>query len=218
VPREKLFVTTKYKAGKPVEEAFETSLNKLGLEYVDLYLIHNPFWAKSEEELQQVWASLEKIKESGRAKSIGVSNFLISHLETILRTAKIPPSINQVEFHPYLQHGDLIPYMQKRHIAVAAYAPLTPITRAPGGPVDPIYATLAQKYGVDAGAIGLRWVIDQGIVVITTSSNEQRLHAYLSNVPSFKLTGKEIEEISKAGQQKHYRGFYKDKFDANDRR
>uniref|UniRef100_A0A8H7N8I2 NADP-dependent oxidoreductase domain-containing protein n=1 Tax=Bionectria ochroleuca TaxID=29856 RepID=A0A8H7N8I2_BIOOC len=92
VPREELFVTTKINANhkKNALEAFDISLKKLGLEYVDLYLLHGPWFADTEEELQERWAQLETIKESGRAKSIGVSNFLQEHIETILKTAKIP--------------------------------------------------------------------------------------------------------------------------------
>lgn len=220
MPREKLFVTTKIKATekKSATEAFALSLKKLDLEYVDLYLMHGPWFADNEQELQARWAELEAIKESGRAKSIGVSNFLQEHLETLLKTAKIPPAINQIEFHPYLQHGDLVEFHRKHHIAVAAYSPLTPLTSAKGGPVDETWTQLAKKYGVSESEIGLRWAIDQGIVAITTSSSIERLERYLAKVPKFKLTPKEISDIAELGSQKHYRGFWKTEFDVNDRR
>lgn len=220
VPREQFYITTKISATekKNTQEAFDQSLKKLGLDYVDLYLIHGPWFADTPEELQQKWADLEAIKESGKAKSIGVSNFLQEHLETILKTAKIPPAINQIEFHPYLQHGDLLEFHRNHHIAVACYSPLTPITRAKGGPVDGIWADLAKKYGVSEAEIGLRWCMDQGLVVVTTSSNEVRLRGYLNKVPKIKLTPKEVENVAELGNEKHYRAFWTKRFDANDRR
>ncbi|KAL5046957.1 NADP-dependent oxidoreductase domain-containing protein [Aspergillus fruticulosus] len=121
VPREQLF-------------AIEDSLEKLQLSYVDLYLIHQPFFAKSPTELQAAWAAMEKVKGAGKARAIGVPNFLESHLETISQPAKIPPAINQIEYHPYLQNSFLVPY-QKKRIATASYGPLTPATRAKGGPI-----------------------------------------------------------------------------------
>lgn len=220
VPRSELYVTTKISATekKNTLEAFNLSLEKLGLDYVDLYLIHGFWFADSEEELQAKWADLEAIKESGRAKSIGVSNFLQEHLETVLKTAKIPPAINQIEYHPYLQHGDLIAFHKKHNIAVSSYGPLTPIVTAKGGPVDAYWKKLGEKYGVTDSEVGLRWIIDQGVVALTTSSKASRLEGYLTKLSKFKLTEEEIAEISKLGDQKHFRGFWKDKFDENDRR
>lgn len=205
------------KVGKSLEENFNASLKNLGLDYVDLYLIHSPFYADGNpKELQQKWAEAEAIKESGRAKSIGVSNFLQSHLETILETAKIPPAINQIEFHPYLQHGDLLDFHREKKIAVAAYGGLTAITRAAPGPVDSYYAALAKKYGVKEGEVALRWILDQGVVVITTSSSEQRLLSFMSKIPSFKLTPKEVQDISSLGKEKSFRGFWANKFGKDD--
>ncbi|RDA83413.1 hypothetical protein CP532_4811 [Ophiocordyceps camponoti-leonardi (nom. inval.)] len=220
VPREQLFVTTKISGTvkKPTLEAFELSLKKLRLDYVDLYLIHAPYFADSEAELQQKWADLEAIKASGRAKSIGVSNFLQEHLETLLKTAKVPPAINQIEFHPYLQHGDLLDFHRKNNIAVSCFGPLTPLTSAKGGPVDATWQQLAQKYGVSESEIGLRWCIDQGLVAITTTSKEDRMQRYLSKLPLIKLTPKEVSDISELGKEKHFRAFWKDKFAPDDRR
>ncbi|KAK3946312.1 NADPH-dependent conjugated polyketone reductase C1 [Diplogelasinospora grovesii] len=220
VPRDKLFVTTKTncKQGESIETAFVRSLEKLGLDYVDLYLIHRPFWAKSPAEQQAKWAEMEAIKESGRAKSIGVSNYLQEHLEPILQTAKHPPVINQIEYHPYLQHGGLLDFHKQHKIAVAAYGPLTAVTKAKPGSCDAIYDQLAKKYGVTEGDIALRWCLDQGIVTLTTSGNEQRLQGYMRKIPSFKLTPKEVEDIAEAGKQKHFRGFYTTNYGPDDRR
>jgi diketogulonate reductase-like aldo/keto reductase len=217
VPREKLYVTTKI-SGTEVQDtqaAFELSLKKLQLDYVDQYLIHAPFFASSEEDLQKKWAELEAIHASGKAKTIGVSNFVKKDLEAILKTAKIVPAINQIEYHPYLQHGDLVEFQKKHGIATSAYAPLTAVVRAKPGPVDGIYAQLAKKYGVTEGEIALRWVIDQGIVALTTSGSEQRLKQYLK-IADFKLTPEEVEEITELGKKKNFRGFWKHKFADDD--
>ena len=159
---------------------------------------------------------MEKVKESGKARSIGLSNYLEKHIAPTLATAKIPPSINQIEFHPYLQHGKLLEYHRKNNIAVSAYGPLTAVTKAKPGPCDSIIAQLAKKYYVSEGEISLRFCIDQGIVAITTSSKEDRLSDYL-RATTFSLTPKEVDEIKEAGEQKHYRGFWQAKFDDNDR-
>ncbi|KAI1866224.1 uncharacterized protein JN550_007612 [Neoarthrinium moseri] len=220
VPREKLYVVTKLSGTKKqdVQTAFETSLAKLGLDYVDLYLVHAPYLAHTPEELQAVWAKMEAIKDSGKARSIGVSNFLQEHIETVLKTARIPPAINQIEYHPYLQHGGLVEFHRQNNIAISAYGPLTAVTKAKPGPLDATYADLANKYGVTEADVALRWCLDQGIVAITTSSNEQRLQGYLRKLPSFKLTPKEVETISELGQEKHFRGFWNNRFKNDDRR
>jgi diketogulonate reductase-like aldo/keto reductase len=160
---------------------------------------------------------MEEVKKSGKARSIGVSNYLKPHLAATLATATIPPSINQIEYHPYLQHGDLVPFHKANHnIAIAAYAPLTPITKVKPGPCDAILGKLAHKYYVSEAEIALRWCIDQGIVAITTSGKEERLSDYLRAL-AIKLTPKEVSEIAAAGAEKHFRGFWSKKFAADDR-
>ena len=160
---------------------------------------------------------MEKVKAEGKAKSIGVSNYLQSHLEVVLKTATTPPSINQTEFHPYLQREGLLPYQNTQGIAIAAYGPLTPVTKGKPGPCDDLLASLSKKYYVSEGEILLRWCIDQGVVAITTSGKEERLTDYL-RATTFKLTPKEVKDLAEAGLQKHFRGFFKDKYDENDHR
>lgn len=208
VPRESLFITTKVTGypGQDVESAFSTSLQKLGTDYVDLYLIHLPYVAP--DEMPAFWSQLEAIHASGRARSIGVSNFLQKHLETLLQTAKIKPAINQIEYHPYLQHGDLVRYCQERDIPVSGYGALTAITKAQPGPVDDIYADLAAKYGVGENDIAIKWCIDQGLAVITTSSNPDRLNGFRNNLAKFTLESEEIQRISELGRKKHFRVVY----------
>jgi diketogulonate reductase-like aldo/keto reductase len=221
VDRSKLFVTTKLqRLDGDVTAAFAASLVRLGLAYVDLYLIHAPFRASSPAQLQKVWADLEAIQASGRARSIGVSNFSVAQLETILQTARVPPAVNQIEFHPYLQHTPdrLLEFCREKKIAVEAYGPLTAVTKAKPGPCDGIYAELAKKYGVEETDVALRWCIDQGIVAITTSSNEQRLQQYMNRLPAFKLTPKEVERVAEEGIKKHFRGFWTKNYALDDRR
>ncbi|KAF2156181.1 Aldo/keto reductase [Myriangium duriaei CBS 260.36] len=220
VPREKLFVTTKvdHNVGD-IPGAIKASLSKLGLDYVDLYLIHQPWFGKGQggdpAELQAAWRQMEAVKEQGLVKSIGVSNFLIEHLSAILETAKIPPAVNQIEFHAYLQRPELLAFHKKNGIATEAFGPLTPITRAAPGPIDEYVAALCKKYAVNPSEILLRWCVDQDVVAITTSSKEQRLSDYLRAM-TFKLTPKEIEEINELGKKKNYRGFWAKKFADND--
>lgn len=218
VPRESLFVTTKcWSIAKDVVECLDESLKKLGLKYVNLYLLHHPWDANGDKTvIQRAWSQMEEILTSGKAKSIGVSNFYREHLDALLETAKVRPAINQIEFHPYLQHGDLIPFHKNQDIRVAAYGPLAPIVKAKNGPLTPLLEDLAKKYAVTPGEILLRWVMDQNIVAITTSSKEQRMSDML-RVATFTLTPKEQETITETGKDFHFRAFWEDKFDKNDR-
>ncbi|KAH7326311.1 NADP-dependent oxidoreductase domain-containing protein [Stachybotrys elegans] len=208
IPRDKLFVTTKIVGTKDqdVDAALSSSLSKLGLDYIDLYLVHMPVCAGSPEGLQKIWAQMEAAKTAGKARSIGVSNFEQDDLEIILKTATIPPSINQVEFHPYLQHAELLKFHRQHNIATAAYSALSAITAARPGPVDTAFSELSQKYSVTENDIALRWVLDQGIIVITTSKSAQRLQSYLEHLSKFKLTPDEVQQICELGAQKHYQG------------
>lgn len=124
VPRKELFITTKLwntaqRIGD-IDGAFQRSLDRLGLDYVDLYLIHWPVPGC----FINSWQALERIRESGQAKAIGVSNFEISHLEALFQTSGIVPAVNQIEYHPLWNQSDLYEYCKERGIAVQAYAPL----------------------------------------------------------------------------------------------
>jgi len=223
IPREKLFVTTKVQRNiADIDAAIATSLKKLQTEYVDLYLIHSPYWAQNENgsfdeaKLQNAWSKLEALKEKGLAKSIGVSNFLPEHLSMILKTAKVVPAVNQLEFHPYLQRTSVIAANKQHGIATEAYGPLTAVSKASPGPLDEYLAGLATKYAVSTAEVCLRWCIDQDVVAVTTSTKELRLSDYL-RATRFKLTPKEVEEIGKVGGEKHFRGFFTGNFKEDDR-
>jgi diketogulonate reductase-like aldo/keto reductase len=219
LPRSAFYVTTKILGTRPTdtEASFAASLKKLKLDYVDLYLIHAPFFTTSDEGLQAKWADLEKIKASGRAKSIGVSNFLQPHLEAVLKTAKVVPAVNQIEYHPYLQHGDLLAFHQKHGIATVAYSPLSAVVFGKPGPLDQYYANLATKYGVQEAEVALRWCLEQGVVALTTSANEERLKTYLENIGRWELTEKEVQNIKEIGGEKHLRRFWLNNFQPDDR-
>ncbi|KAF2840304.1 Aldo/keto reductase [Patellaria atrata CBS 101060] len=216
VEREKIFITTKWAGVGDIKECVKKSLQKLQLDYLDLYLIHSPWYADNNEGLQKQWAVMEEIKEEGLAKSIGVSNFLPQHLDAVMKTAKITPAINQIEFHPYLQRSKLLEHHKKLGIATSAYGPLSPITKARPGPIDDFVASLAKKYAVSDSEICLRWCIDQDIVAVTTSSREQRMSDYL-RCTTFKLTPTEIREIKTRGEEKHHRAFWGKRFAPDDR-
>ena len=218
IEREKLYVTTKViKSIDDIHGAIDASLKKLGLDYVDLYLIHAPFFAGGDEKkLQDAWTKMEEVAAMGKAKSIGVSNFLQKDLSAILKTCRVRPAVNQIEFHPYLQHGDLLAFHKNQDIKVSAYSPLMPVTKAKGGPLDPYLEKLGKKYAVNPGEILLRWCVDQNVIPITTSSKEQRMSDML-RIFAFSLTPKEVEEISGVGDSHHFRGYWTDKFDKDDK-
>nr|OQO16583.1 hypothetical protein B0A51_16357 [Rachicladosporium sp. CCFEE 5018] len=218
VPREKLYIVTKVLPNiADIPAALETSLKKLGVDHVDLYLIHAPFFSDKKEDHQAKWAQMEDLKARGLTKSIGVSNYLPEHLDWILETAKVIPAINQIEFHPYLQHPDMIKYHKEKGIATSAYGSLAAVTKGAGGPADEILKSLAHKYAVSPGEICLRWCVDQDIVAITTSGKEQRLSDYLRAM-TFKLTPREVANINEAGAKKHLRGFWTHKYPETDHR
>lgn len=172
LPREDIFVTTKLWITDflRTKNAFEASLERLGLDYVDLYLIHwpFPFWTKA-------WQELERIHKSGRAKSIGVSNFSIKDLETMRKRYAIVPAVNQIEFSPFFYKKDLIEYCQDQNIIVEAYSPLTRGYRLD----DPKIKGLALKYQKTVPQIILRWCLQHGLAVLPKSTNPEHLKSNL---------------------------------------
>lgn len=173
VPREEIFVTTKLWNGDQRQgtmlSAFETSLEKLGLDYVDLYLIHWPVKGKYKES----WRVLESIYESGRAKAIGVSNFLIHHLDDLMQDANVVPTVNQIEFHPFLQQPDLIAHCRKLGIVPEAWSPIMK-----GRVMQvPELVQIGEKYGKTAVQVTLRWMIQKEIITIPKSVKQARIQA-----------------------------------------
>ncbi|MEX0803540.1 MAG: aldo/keto reductase [Candidatus Binatia bacterium] len=169
IPRDEVFVTTKLwnsDHGNP-QGALDTSLRKLGMEYVDLYLIHYPV-----RERRRSWRVLETLRARGRARSIGVSNFTIAHLTELLAESETVPAVNQVEFHPYLYQCDLLAFCQAKGIVIEAYSPLTHGERLK----DPKLVAIAKRYETKSTAqILIRWALQHGLVVIPKSSNRRRI-------------------------------------------
>ncbi|MFG1966435.1 aldo/keto reductase [Nonomuraea sp. NPDC049028] len=172
IPREKLFVTTKLfnNDHERAEEAFDESLSRLGLDYVDLYLIHWP--VPSRNKYLQAWRGLEKIYRQGRAKAIGVSNFTIETLTRVIDEADIVPSINQIELHPYFQQRALREFHEANGILTEAWSPLG---QGKGLLGDPALAVLAEKHGKTPAQIVLRWHIQLGNVTIPKSVTPARI-------------------------------------------
>jgi len=171
VSREEIFVTSKvWNRDQGYEQtlaAFEASLERLDMDYVDLYLVHWPVTGLYKE----TWRALETIYESGRARAIGVSNFLVHHLQDLLSSARIVPMVNQVEFHPYLQQPDLQAFCRQRHIQLEAWRPLMK-----GKVLEiPEIIALAEKYGKNPVQMTLRWMIQRGVVTIPKSANKARI-------------------------------------------
>jgi diketogulonate reductase-like aldo/keto reductase len=168
-------------------------------------------------DLQNAWKAMESIKESGKAKSIGVSNHLRQHVKAILEIATIVPAVNQIEFHPYLQHGgNYVPWLKEHGIQVTSYNGLTPLRKGLGGPLDGPLRDIAARHGVSESAVLIQWQIQRGVVPITTSGKPERIAEYLQGV-KLKLSTEEIEEITRLGLSYHFRSSQVARFDADDR-
>src|SRR5215207_5470958 len=176
IPREELFITTKLRNGEQgkAAEAFENSRKALGLDVVDLYLIHWP--VPSQGLFTEAWKAMEKLYDAGQIRSIGVSNFLPEHLDTLLREAETVPAVNQIELHPTFQQQDLVAKSRSLGIAVEAYSPLGQGADLNDGAV----MSLAEKYGATPAQIVLAWHLAEGNIVIPKSANSARMRENLA--------------------------------------
>lgn len=204
--RGSLFITTKLRPrlGTDIKPHFLSSLERLGVDYVDLYLLHAPFFGV---DVVSQWKELENLYDAGLVKSIGVSNHRVSDLQAILEVARIKPAVNEIEYHPYLQNQSphIVEFCEKNGILVTAYSPLTPITKAKGkGPLDPLLERLAVKYEKEQGQILLRWIYENNILPITTSSKIDRDLQAL-DIFGFELEPPDHDDITETGSKFHYR-------------
>ena len=194
VAREDLFVTTKlWNSDQGYEStlrAFDTSLEKLGLEYVDLYLIHWPQPAKN--KYVDTYKALEKLAADGRARSIGVSNFLREHLDRLLAETSVIPAVNQIELHPHLQQHAAREYHAQQGIATEAWSPLG---SGKGLLEVPAIVAIAQKHGRTPAQIVLRWHLQLGNVVIPKSVTPSRIKENIE-VFDFSLDTEDLAAIS----------------------
>jgi diketogulonate reductase-like aldo/keto reductase len=194
IAREELFVTTKLwnsdQGYDTTLRAFDTSLEKLGLDYVDLYLIHWPLPSKN--LAVDTYKAFEKIQADGRAKSIGVSNFLPEHLEQLLAETSVIPAVNQIELHPHLQQRAAREFHAEQGIATEAWSPLG---QGKGLLEVPAIVAIAQKHGRTPAQIVLRWHIQLGNVVIPKSVTPSRIKENI-DVFSFELDPEDMAAIS----------------------
>lgn len=195
ISREDLFITSKvWNADLGYEstiKAYETSLKKLGLDYLDLYLIHWPV----EGKYKDAWRALEYLYKQGRVKAIGVSNFQVHHLENLMKDAEIKPMINQIEFHPRLTQGQVRAFCKQNDIQVEAWSPLMV-----GKLFDnEILKEIAHNHNKSIAQIILRWDVQNGVITIPKSTNEGRIIEN-SQIFDFELTNEEVEKINSLNQ------------------
>lgn len=207
ISRENVFVTSKvWNADLGYDAtiaAYETSLKKLGLDYLDLYLIHWPVEGKYKE----TWRALETLYKEGKVKAIGVSNFQVHHLKDLMEDAKIKPVINQVEYHPRLTQKELQAFCEKHHIQLEAWSPLMQ------GELlnNEVLTEIANKHNKSVAQVILRWDVQNGIITIPKSTKEHRIVENAS-IFDFELTKEEIERIDELNQN-HRVGPDPDNFD-----
>ncbi|MDM5321451.1 aldo/keto reductase [Bacillus altitudinis] len=192
VKREDLFITSKvWNTDQGYDKAlaaFDASLNRLGLDYLDLYLIHWP--GPNTETFKDTWRALEKLYKDGKVRAIGVSNFYIQHLEELLKDAEIVPAVNQVEFHPKLTLVELRQYAKEKGIQIEAWSPLMQ-----GKLLDhDVLKDMAARYNKSVAQVILRWDLQSGVVTIPKSINEERIKQN-ADIFDFELSREDMEKI-----------------------
>ncbi len=190
IDREDLFITSKVWESnfgpKSTIRAFERSLEKLGLSYLDLYLIHWP-----QNNRMEAWKTLEKIYEEGKVRAIGVSNYTIRHLEELFEKSNLVPAVNQVEFSPFLYQKELLSYCKKKDIRVEAYSPLTRTRKFD----NPILKEISTHHDKTPAQVLIRWGLQHGIVEIPKSSSKIHIIEN-SEVFDFELDDVEMAKLN----------------------
>jgi 2,5-diketo-D-gluconate reductase A len=192
IAREELFITTKlwveHQGEEKARRAFEDSLKKLGLDYLDLYLIHQPFG-----DYYGSWRAMEKLQREGLARAIGVSNFYPDHLVDLIEHNEITPAINQVETHPFFQRADYQEVMRERGVQIESWGPFAE------GRNDlfknPTLTEIGEAHGKSVAQVVLRWLTQRGVIVIPKSVRVERMRENL-DVFDFELTDDEIAKIA----------------------
>ena len=191
VQRTQLFITTKLWNDQHTNarSALNESLSRLGLDHVDLYLIH---WPKPRQNAYvKAWKALVKLKEEGRAKSVGVSNFTVSHLKRIIDATGVAPSVNQIELHPRFQQKELAAYHTEHGIITESWSPLGQGTLLE----NPTLKALAQKHGRTPAQVVIRWHLDRGYIVIPKSVTPTRIRENF-DVFDFSLDADDLAKIA----------------------
>lgn len=197
ISREDLFVTSKvWNSDQGYEStltAYEESLHKLGLDYLDLYLIHWPVAGKYKD----TWRALEKLYKDGKVRAIGVSNFHVHHLEDLMKDAEIKPMVNQVEFHPRLAQKELRAFCKEHGIQMEAWSPLMQ-----GQLLDnETLVNIGKNHQKSAAQVILRWDLQNGVVTIPKSIKEHRIREN-ADIFDFELSPAEMEQIDQLNQDK----------------
>lgn len=198
IARDELFITTKVRnpdqGYESTLQAFEVSRRKLGLDYVDLYLIHWPVKGKYRE----TWKALIHLQKEGLVKSIGVSNFQIHHLKNIIDDSGVVPVVNQVEFHPLLTQRELLQYCRGQNIQLEAWSPLMQ------GHLDlPLLQELATRYGKTPAQIVLRWDLQQGVITIPKSVHAERIREN-AGIFDFTLSDDDVKALEELNQNHRF--------------
>ena len=195
IPRDELYVTTKLwnddQGTQSALDAFDASLDRLGLEYVDLYLIHWP--VPAQDRYVESWNALAQIRESGRARSIGVSNFMVPHLERLIAETGVVPSVDQIELHPAHQQPDVVEFAAANGIAIESWGPLGqgkyPLLELPA------VTEAAAAHGKSPAQVVVRWHLQRGFIVFPKSNRRERM-AENFDVFDFALSDVEVDAIS----------------------
>lgn len=192
IPREELFITTKLwiqDAGyENAKKAFRTSLDKLGLDYLDLYLIHQPM-----NDYYGSWRAMEELYEEGKIRAIGVCNFYPERLADLCLNAKVTPAVNQVEIHPFFAQTDAMENMKEFGVQPEAWGPLAEGQH--GIFTNPVLTEIGKKYGKTAAQVSLRWNTQRGVVIIPKSTHKERMEENL-NIWDFTLSDEEMKAIA----------------------
>lgn len=199
IQREDLFITSKLwfdSFGKDnVEQGYQTSIDNLGLDYLDLYLIH---WPGTDESVMiDTWKGMEALYESGKVKNIGVSNFNIEHLEVLKSQTSIKPVINQVEFHPYFTQQELRTYLDTEAIYMESWSPLMNAEIL----TDETINEIAEEIGKSPAQVVIRWNIEHGVVTIPKSITPHRIEENI-NIFDFSLSTNQMERIDALNENK----------------
>lgn len=192
IPREELFITTKLwiqDAGyENAKKAFQTSLDKLGLDYLDLYLIHQPM-----NNYYGSWRAMEELYKAGRIRAIGVCNFYPERLADLCVNAEIIPMVNQVELHPFFQQAGALENMKEFGVQPEAWGPMAEGRH--GIFTHPVLTEIGKKYGKTAAQVALRWNVQRNVVIIPKSTHKERMEENL-NIWDFQLSEEDMTAIA----------------------
>ena len=193
VPREELFITTKLwvqdASCQGAKAAIETSLQKLGLSYIDLYLIHQPMG-----DCIGAWHAMEEAYKAGKLRAIGVCNFYPNRLADLCESVEIKPAVNQVELHPFFQQENALALMKEYGVHPEAWGPFAEGSH--GIFTHPVLTEIGRKYGKSAAQVALRWNVQRGVTVIPKSVHSERMEQNL-DIWDFQLSGEDMAEIAK---------------------